>query len=313
MVIDTHHHLLPDFFWRETETGQTPVGGIAPLKWSQETSISFMDDAGIDMAFLSLSTPGVHTGDSAKARSLARRCNEFGAEVVRTRPDRFGIFACIPLPDVDASLEEIRYAADVLGADGFVVFTNANGVYLGDTVLEPVFQELERRKAVVFVHPNPSPDPVAHSLGLPDNLLDFPTDTNRAVTEMHYTNRFARTPNVKYIFSHAGGSVPYLAARFAIVDEMGFIKGGGERGAAADMFRRHYWDTALAASDPVLRMLQDVAGIDHVLYGTDFPYLRRDLAVKSGARIAQSTALTDIDRRGILGDNAAQLLPRGAR
>ena len=98
--------------------------------------------------------------------------------------------------------------------------------------------------------PNPSPDAAAHSLGLPDNLLDFPTDTNRAVAQMHYTNRFARTPSVKYIFSHAGGSIPYLAARFAIIDEMGFIEGGEQRGSAADMFRRLHWDTALAASDP---------------------------------------------------------------
>jgi predicted TIM-barrel fold metal-dependent hydrolase len=304
MVIDTHHHMLPEFFWRATDNAATPVGGIAPLTWSKEASISFMDDAGIDVAVLSLSTPGVQT------RDLARQCNEFGAELLRTRPDRFGIFGCIPLPDIDSSLNEIAYADDVLGLDGFVVFTNANGVYLGDAVLEPVFAELERRKAVVFVHPNPSPDPVAHSFGLPDNLLDFPTDTNRAVTEMHYTNRFARTPNVKYIFSHAGGSIPYLAARFAIIDEMGFIKGGEERGTAADMFRRHYWDTALAASDPVLRMLRDIAGIDHVLYGTDFPYLRRDLAAKSGQRILQSAALDDREKQSVLGQNAAQLLPR---
>lgn len=312
MVIDTHHHLLPDFFWRETDNSQTPVGGIAPLKWSKEASLSFMDDAGIDLAFLSVSTPGAHTGDNAKARSLARRCNEFGADLVRTRPDRFGLFACIPLPDIESSLAEITYAADELGSNGFIVFTNANGIYLGDPVLEPVFDELERRHAVVFVHPNPSPDPVAHSFGLPDNLLDFPTDTNRAVTEMHYTNRFARTPNVKYIFSHAGGSVPYLAARFAIIDEMGFIKGGAERGTAADMFRRQYWDTAAAASDPILRMLQDVAAIDHVLYGTDFPYMRRDLAVKSGEPIARSTVLSDMERRGVLGENAAHLLRRVA-
>lgn len=312
MTIDTHHHILPDFFWQATENVHAPVGGLAPLRWSRETSLSFMDDAGIDVAVVSLSTPGVHTGDSVKARALARRCNEFSAELVHAKPDRFGGFACLPLPDVDASLEELSYALDVLRLDGFVLFTNSNGVYLGDPALEPVFGELERRKSVVYVHPNPSPDAVAHSLGLPDNLLDFPTDTNRAVAQMHYTNRFARTPNVKYIFSHAGGSIPYLAARFAIIDEMGFIAGGEQRGTAADMFRRIYWDTALAASDPVLRMLRDVAGINQVMYGTDFPYLRRDLAVSTKQRILQSTELNDAEKHAILGGNASRLLQRGA-
>src|SRR6201997_1564949 len=309
LTIDTHHHILPDFFWQETENAQAPIGGLAPLQWSKEASISFMDDARIDIAVVSLSTPGVHTGVSAKARALGRRCNEFSAELVRSRPDRFGGFACLPLPDVDASLEELAYALDALGLDGVVLFTNSNGVYLGDPALEPVFEELERRKTVACVHPNPSPDAVAHSLGLPDNLLDFPTDTNRAVAQMHYSNRFARTPNMKYIFSHAGGSIPYLAARFAIVDEMGFIAGGEQRGAAAEMFRRIYWDTALSASDPVLRMLRDVAGIDQVLYGTDFPYLRRDLAINSKQRILQSRELNDSENQAVLGRNASSLLP----
>ena len=302
--------MLPDFFWQETETSDEPVGGLAPLPWSKEATLSFMDDADIDVAVLSVSTPGVHTGNAAKAQTLARRCNEFAAELVSARPNRFASFACLPLPDVDASLQELSYAIDVLGLDGFVLFTNSTGVYLGDAVLEPVFEELERRQAVVFVHPNPSPDAVAHSLGLPDNVLDFPTDTNRAVAQMHYTNRFARTPNVKYIFSHAGGSIPYLAARFAIIDEMGFVPGGEQRGTAADMFRRMYWDTALAASDAVLRMLRDIAGISQILYGTDFPYQRRDLAVRSKQSILHSSALDDSERRAILGDNVSRLLPR---
>ena len=199
LTIDTHHHILPDFFWRETNDSHAPIGGLAPLQWSKEAMISFMDDAGIDVAVMSVSTPGVHLGDSEKARFLARRCNEFAAELVHTRPDRFASFACIPLPDIDASLGELSYAVDVLRLDGLVLFTNSNGVYLADAALEPVFQELERRGAVVFVHPNPSPDAAAHSLGLPDNLIDFPTDTNRAVAQMHYTNRFARTPNVKFL------------------------------------------------------------------------------------------------------------------
>src|SRR5258705_6058062 len=309
LTIDTHHHILPDFFWRETNESHAPVGGLAPLQWSKEAMISFMDDAEIDVAVMSVSTPGVHLGNSLKARSLARRCNELAAELVHTRPDRLASFACIPLPDIDASLEELSYAVDVLGLDGFVLFTNSRGVYLGDATLEPVFEELERRKAVVFVHPNPSPDAVAHSLGLPDNLLDFPTDTNRAVAQMHYTNRFARTPNVKYIFSHAGGSTPFLAARFAIIDEMGFIAGGEQRGTAADMFRRMYWDTALAASDPVLRMLREVAGMTQVLYGTDFPYQRQDLAARS-KHVVQRAALNDRERVDMLGGNAAHLFPR---
>lgn len=310
VTIDTHHHILPDFFWQETENAHAPVGGLAPLRWSKDATISFMNDAGIDVAVVSLSTPGVHTGNSSKARALARRCNEFSAELVRARPDRFGGFACLPLPDIDASLEELSYALDVLRLDGFVLFTNSNGVYLGDPTLEPVFEELERRKGVVYVHPNPSPDPVAHSLGLPDNLIDFTTDTNRAVAQMHYKGRFARTPNVKYIFSHAGGSIPYLAARFAIIDEMGFIPGGEQRGTAAEMFPRIHWDTALSTSDPVLRMLRNVAGIERVLYGTDFPYLRRDMAVNSKQRILQSPELSDSERRAILGRNAARLFPR---
>lgn len=309
LTIDTHHHFLPDFFWQETENSDAPVGGLAPLPWSKDATISFMDDAGIDVAVVSLSTPGVHTGNSAKARALAHRCNEFSAKLIHSRPDRFGGFACLPLPDLDASLEELSYALDVLKFDGFVLFTNSNGVYLGDPTLEPIFEELERRKSVVYVHPNPSPDATAHKLGLPDNLLDFPTDTNRAVAQMHYTNRFARTPNVKYIFSHAGGSIPYLAARFAIVDEMGFIAGSEQRGTAADMFRRIYWDTALAATDPVFRMLRDVAGINQVVYGTDFPYLRRDLAINSKQRILHSPELNDSEKRAVLGGNASGLFP----
>ena len=194
MTIDTHHHILPDFFWRETNSPHAPVGGLAPLQWSKEAMISFMDDAGIDVAVMSVSTPGVHLGDSLNARSLARRCNELAAELVHTRPDRFASFACIPLPDIDASLEELSYALDVLRLDGLVLFTNSNGVYLGDAALEPVFQELDRRGAVVFVHPNPSPDTAAHSLGLPDNLIDFPTDNEEFIRNAYHAAEIKDIP-----------------------------------------------------------------------------------------------------------------------
>ena len=229
-TVDIHHHMLPDFFWQATNEGDHPVGGIAPPPWSRASALSFLDDAGIDVAVTSISTPGVHTGDDTAARALARRCNELAADMIRDRPDRFGGFACLPLPDVDGALAELAYALDDLRLDGVVLFSNARGTYLGDPRFTPLFDELQRRAAVVFVHPNPSPDPSAHAPGLPDSLIDYPADTTRAIARLHYSNTFARTPDVKYVFAHAGGTVPYLAGRFGIIDEMNVIPGAEARG-----------------------------------------------------------------------------------
>jgi predicted TIM-barrel fold metal-dependent hydrolase len=312
-TIDIHHHILPDFFWKETNDAHNPVGGIAPPPWDADLMLSFMDEAGIDVAVTSISTPGVHVGDDARARSLARRCNELSAKLMHAHPKRLGGFAALPLPDVDGALEELTYALDTLKLDGVVLFSNANGVYLGDARFEPVFAELERRRAVVFVHPTASPDPSAHHLGLPDSLIDFTADTTRAVAQMHYSNRFARTPNVKYIFSHAGGTAPYLAGRWGIVDEMNVIRGAEERGLVADTLRRLYWDTALSYGDPILRMLRDVVGLDLVLFGSDFPYIRRDLGVNCVQRLEQTTELTTDERTRVLSGNAIKLFPRLGR
>ena len=312
-TIDVHHHILPDFFWKETNDAHNPVGGIAPPPWDAGLMLSFMDEAGIDVAVTSISTPGVHVGDDARAKSLARRCNELSAKLVQAHPNRLGGFAALPLPDVDGALDELAYALDELKLEGVVLFSNANGVYLGDARFEPVFAELERRGAVAFVHPTASPDPSAHHLGLPDSLIDFTADTTRAVAQMHYSNRFARTPNVKYIFSHGGGTAPYLAGRWAIVDEMNVIPGGEERGPVAETLRRLYWDTALSYRDPILRMLRDVVGLDQVLFGSDFPYLRRDLAVNCVQRLEQTVELTADERTRVMSRDALKLFPRFGR
>jgi predicted TIM-barrel fold metal-dependent hydrolase len=229
---------------------------------------------------------------------------------MQAHPNRLGGFAALPLPDVDGALNELTYALDTLKLDGVVLFSNANGVCLGDARFEPVFAELERRRAVVFVHPTASPDPSAHHLGLPDSLIDFTADTTRAVAQMHYSNRFARTPNVKYIFSHAGGTAPYLAGRWGIVDEMNVIPGGEGRGPVAETLRRLYWDTALSYRDPILRMLRDVVGLEQVLFRSDFPYLRRDLAVNCVQRLEQTAELTAVERTRVMGGTAIKLFPR---
>ncbi len=310
LVLDVHHHILPEFFWRATNEQHGPVGGIAPAQWSAAGAISFLDEAKIDVAITSISTPGVHLGDDTAARTLARRCNEYSAELIQRHSGRFGGFARLLLPDVEGSLLELAHALDVLKLDGVVLFSKARGIYLGDRRFAPVFAELQRRAAVVFIHPTTSPDAAIHQLGLPDSLLDFPADTSRTIAHLHYSNTFARTPDVKYIMSHAGGTIPYVAARFGIVDEMAIIEGAEERGTAADTLRRLYWDTALAWKDPNLQMLRSVVGMGQVLYGSDYPYLRRDLAVRSRAELQSTFALSDAERASICGTNALKLFPR---
>jgi predicted TIM-barrel fold metal-dependent hydrolase len=312
-TVDLHHHIIPDFYWEASNEDGNAAGGITPPRWSLDGAIAYLDEARIEVAVPSISTPGVHFGDDAAARTLARRVNEYLADIKRQRPDRFGGFAALPLPDVDESLEQIEYALDVLELDGVSLMTNAGGSYLGDSRFDPIFAELQRRGAVVFVHPTASPDQIAHTLGLPDALLDYPVDTSRAVAKLHYSNTFARTPDVKYVFVHAGGTIPFVAARFAIVDEMDVIPGAEERGAFADNLHHLYWDTASAFSDPVLHMLRSVTGLGNVVFGTDYPYPRDAMSI-AGLRQLQNTAeLDDDERRGVLGESAARLIPRLAR
>jgi len=163
---------------------------------------------------MSISTPGVHVGDDRRARALARRCNELAATLIQANPGRLGGFACLPLPDVDGALEELRYALDELKLDGVVVFSNARA----SISVTSGSRRCSRTGAPPggrFHPPDDVADPTAHKLGLPDSLIDFVADTTRAIAQMHDGNRFARTPNVKYIIAHAGGTIPYLAGRFA--------------------------------------------------------------------------------------------------
>src|SRR3954454_4867003 len=309
-TVDLHQHVIPDFYWQASNEDGNAAGGITPPRWSLEGAIAYLDEAGIDVAIPSISTPGVHFGDDAAARNLARRVNEYLADIKRERPDRFGAFAALPLPDIEGTLEQIAYAFDVLELDGVSLMTNAGGSYLGDNRFDPIFTELQRRAAVVFVHPTASPDPIAHALDLPDSLLDYPIDTSRAVAKLHYSNTFARTPDVKYLFAHAGGTIPFVASRFGIVDEMNVIPGAQERGALADALPRLYWDTASAFSDPVLHMLRSVAGLENVVFGTDYPYPRDAISIGGVRQLRQTAELDDAERGGILSATAAQLIPR---
>ncbi|GAA0508389.1 MULTISPECIES: amidohydrolase family protein [Streptomyces] len=270
--IDVHQHIVPPL-WAETLAAHgLDSGGWAIPAWSPTSALAMMDQQGIAAGVLSVTSPGIHLGSDAQARDLARAVNEYGADVVRDHPGRFGHFASVPLPDVDAALAETAHALDTLGADGVVLMSNAHGRYLGDPDFEPLWAELDRRGATVFVHPAQPPMPLLP--GTPAPLADYVFDTTRTALNLVLNGVMSRYPNLRVILSHGGGFLPYAAYRFS-----GLASTVDRERNAEDLLRdlkRFYFDTALSASPSALPALLAFAEPGHVLYGSDWPFAPQD-------------------------------------
>lgn len=302
--IDTHHHVMHEF-WRTGVEEHSPGGGVEAPRWSPQAAISVMDDTACRTAILSVAAPGVHFGDDAAAGALARRVNDATAEIVKDRPDRFGFFASLPVPDVDGSLEETRRALDDLGADGVILLANARGQYLGAPELDPLMAELDRRAAVLFVHPAALPGPAVP--GVPPFLADFLLDTVRAAISMVLHDVPTRFPRVRIVLSHGGGFLPYIPARLA--HTMGVLGVGPDRLA---QLRAFWFDTALTPSPTSLPSLLAFADPGRLLYGSDFPYATAQ-TVAGFADALDAYDLTPDQRDAIGHTNAEALFPRLAR
>ena len=264
--IDVHQHLLPPEFLAALE--RHGMSAWAPAAWSAEGALAMMDERDIATGVLSLSTPGPNLGDDAEGRVLARQVNERLAELVKGRPDRFGMFASVPLPDVDGALEAIRHAYDDLSPDGVILLANNRGVYLGDPAFDPVMEELNRRSAVVFVHPGPIPGPPAK--GIHPSLADFLLDTTRAAISLVSNGIPRRYPKLRIILSHAGGFLPYAAYRIAELSNV--INAKVDADQMLSDLSSFYFDTALSGSPTALPSLLAFARPGHVLFGSDWPY-----------------------------------------
>ena len=272
--IDVHHHLLPPALVELMEReGIVEVAGRERPAWNPELSLGVMDRHGIERALLSVSATGVHFGDDLKARELARACNEYGAGLGASHDGRFGYFASLPLPDVEGSLTEIAYALDDLGVEGFVLqSSNSDGTYLGDPRFDPVLAELDRRGALVFVHPAIPRIAEQIPVEIPVFAMEFTFDTTRAAFNLAFTGALERYPNIRWVLSHAGGTVPYLVGRFALLwmaDEA--LVERAPKGAV-HYLSQLYYDTALSANPHALSSLTELVGFDHVLFGSDFPF-----------------------------------------
>jgi predicted TIM-barrel fold metal-dependent hydrolase len=301
--IDVHHHIVPSSYAQWLRALGLAAGGLPIPDWSTDASLELMDERGVESAILSLSTPGVHFGDDAEARARAREVNEFAAKVVHDHPARFGFFATLSLPDVDGALAELAYAFDTLRADGVVLLANSRGVYPGDPRLDPLFDELNRREAVVFVHPSTLPG-VEPLPGVPAFVADFLLDTTRAALGLARSGTLDRCPDLKIILSHAGGFVPYAAYRIATAAS---TAGNPLEGIAR--LKRFYFDTALSSSPTALPSLLAFAEPDHVLFGSDFPYARAGV-VAAFSRLYEAFPLPGLQRASIDRSAAERLFPR---
>jgi predicted TIM-barrel fold metal-dependent hydrolase len=302
-LIDVHHHLLPPTFI--TATQGRFVNPAQITSWSLDKAIAEMDANGVAVAFSSVTQPGVWLGKGVQAaRALSRECNEYQARVSQDHPTRFGAFAVLPLPDTEGSLRELEYSLDTLKADGIGLLTSYEDKWLGDPLFMPVLEELNRRRAVVYVHPNAADCCRMLMPSVSPNMVEYPQDTTRAITNLLFTGALNRLRDIRFIFSHGGGTLPMLAGRIAQLAtprDLEKIPNGVE----AEL-RRLYYEIANTAHRPAIAALKEVAPISQIMFGTDYPFV----PIRSTAEGMTRVGLSAAEQRAIAFENAITLLPR---
>jgi predicted TIM-barrel fold metal-dependent hydrolase len=282
-VIDVHSHIItPEFVSALESEGRLLDEGFPIPKWDAEAQLKWMDEAGIATSVLTLAAP---QPTSAK---VVRATNEAAAKLKREHPDRFRFCAALPLPDVNAAIEEARYALDVLGADGIKLATNVGGQYLGAPELDKLFSFLNERKAVIILHPH-RPEPVNHQVmqQTPLAMQEYLSETTRAVSNMVSRNVLARYNNIKVVVPHCGAYLPLMVPRMkSLTPVMQANKLVGDIDWEANLAALYY-DLAGAHSPEVIRMLLTITTPDNLLYGSDYPYAATQVLTQSLHRMQQ--------------------------
>ena len=300
--IDTHAHFtIPKLYELSTAKG---VNQPTLKDWSPAKLLAEMDEGGVQTSIISISDPGVHFGDNQAARALARECNEYAAKVVSDNPKRFGFFAVLPLPDVEGALRESEYALDTLKADGIGVLSSYEGKYLGNPAFAPLMDEWHKRKTVVYCHPFCAACAVQQTLTDAQNRgVEFVFDTTRTILSLLQTATVARCPDIKFIWSHGGGTVPYITSRLNGV-------GGNKlpKGVVYEL-QKFYYDTAQAFNPYTLPSFKKFVPTSQIVFGTDYPLGGGSAAIVAKGLI-DNGGFTSEELKAIDRDNALRLLPR---
>jgi predicted TIM-barrel fold metal-dependent hydrolase len=312
--IDVHQHFVsPSFhaFLNGKNSPATPIPGLNAWRdYSPARSVEELDRVGIETAMLSITAPGVWFGDAEEARRLAREMNEFAAgRMVGDHKGRFGLFAVLPLPDVDGALREIEFALDTLKADGFGVLTSYGNAWLGDASFAPVLDELNNRKAVVYVHPTDAACCSGLLPRVPNQMLEYPMDTMRTIASLIVSEAATRCPDVRFIFSHAGGPLIGVASRLLAAEMTADnLAKTPEANTRLHHLRRFYYDTAGSANPVNMQGLKTLVGISQIVFGTDAPFFDGAPQVRG----LQAAGFTAADLARVERANALSFLPRFA-
>ena len=295
--IDVHHHVVPPRYADDSMPIKLP---------DTKMQLESMDNWHIQTAITSL-TPRLVLNNLNRLRALARDCNEFQARMLLEHPARFGSFALLPLPDVDGALEELTYALDILHLDGVGLFSSVTDRYLGDPLFDPVFEELDRRSAVVFVHPSHCEASPNTGLCAPPFVVEYVFDTTRAIVNLIHTGTLERCPDIRFIFAHGGGAAPFLAQRIAMME--------GHRGAknvtnVIPQLRSLRYEIASATSRFALRSLQELADPEHILWGSDLPFVYGERLKAEVEHWEHYDGFDAGARAAIEKENALRLFPR---
>jgi predicted TIM-barrel fold metal-dependent hydrolase len=273
-LIDVHAHFVTDqYVAAAKDAGVTRPDGMPVWpSWSVVDHIAMMEDNRIERAVLSVSSPGVHFGDDEASVRLARHVNDYACTIVSEHPERFEFFASLPLPAVDAAVAEAIRALDSLRAAGVIVMSNSAGLYLGDAMLRPLWEQLNQRKAIVFVHPTSPPNAEVVALKRPSPMIEFMFETTRTVTDMVFADIPSRYPDIRFVIPHCGATLPLLAARIELFRSLLPGPNGGPPSAMTTHSQlRHLWyDLAGSPLPSQARVLVDTVGDQQLLYGSDY-------------------------------------------
>jgi predicted TIM-barrel fold metal-dependent hydrolase len=320
--IDLHHHLIPDFYVQELATkGITDLSGVPIPIYNPEECLKDMEKVGIEKAILSIPASGLHINNTDFFRHLARKTNTYLAEILREFPNRFGALASMPLPNIDAAFEELEYAMDELHLDGVVLLSNSDGLYLGDPELEEFFAELNRRRLVVFLHPDDPPFAEMKKPDVPVVHIEWPFDTTRAVANMVYNGVLDRFPHIRFILPHGGGAVPYLAWRISILeyrqrDKVKKLRSLYDlilrkQGPAAGLrlLKNMYYDTTAVTTPSSLMTLKELLEPSHIVLGTDLGAAPRLMASLVLSDLKSFDGFNEKDLKIIARKGALELFP----